>query len=104
MAISAPLKITLYDENDEPKAEYICQIIRSRFLKKAIELQGLQFKEKITADEADAIAGLIVDVFHNKFTVDQFWDDTSLTEAFAVINSIVARAERLFPNPPTQGK
>ncbi len=104
MVVAAPLKITLYDDADEAIAEYTCNLIRSRFLRKAIEIQSLQFKEHLSVEEADAVAGLIISIFNNKFTIDQFWDQTVLEEAWAVINSIIARAGNLMGNPPPQEK
>lgn len=104
MPISAPLKLILYDKDtDEIKDELSCTIIRSRFLKKALALQELQGKEKLTDDELDSIAGLVCQIFHNKITVDEFWDLTELEEAWTVINSIVSRAANLMGNPPPQG-
>jgi len=103
-SISAPLKITLYDpETDEVKAEYTCTIIRSRFLKKALALQHLQGQTEISDEDADAIAALICQVFKNKFTIDEFWDLSSLEEAWPILDSIIARASRLWGNPPPQG-
>ena len=104
MPISAPLMLTLYDKDtDEVKGELSCTIIRSRFLKKALALQDLQGKEKLTDLELDSIAGLVCQIFNNKINVEDFWDLTELEEAWAVINSIISRAANLMGNPPPQG-
>jgi len=108
MPISTPLKITLYDpETNEVRQEFSRSFIPWRILKKAIQLSktlaNLDQKD-ITEDDVDAIAGLVVDVFGDKFTVEELNQGADLAEMMAVLQAIIAKAEGMVPNPPPKGR
>jgi len=108
MPISTPLKITLYDpESNEVRKEFSRSFIPWRILKKAIQLSktlaNLDQKD-ITENDVDAIAGLVVDVFGDKFTVEELNQGADLAEMMAVLQAIIAKAEGMVPNPPPKGK
>jgi hypothetical protein len=108
MPIYAPIKITLYDpETDEIKKEYSRSFVPWRLLKRAISLsKNLSDinEENITPEDADAIASLVVDVFGDRFSVNELNDGADLGEMMTVLQAIIARAEGIVPNPPPLGE
>ena len=108
MAISAPLKITLYDpETSEVRKEYVRSFIPWRMLKKAVQLSKTLTKvdqENITDEQLDEVASLVVSVFGDQFTVEELNDGADLTEMMTVIQGIMAKEHGFNPNPPPPGK
>ena len=104
MPISAPLKITLYDpETNEVKKEFSRSFVPWRILKKAIQLSKTLAnidQAEITEADVDAIAGLVVDVFGDQFTVAELNDGADLSEMMTVLQSIISKAEGMVPNAP----
>ena len=104
MPISTPLKITIYDpETNEVRKEYSRSFIPWRILKKAIQISKTLAKmdqTEITEADVDAIAGLVVDVFVDQFTVAELNDGADLSEMMVVLQAIISRAEGMVPNPP----
>ena len=108
MPIFAPLKLTLYDpETDEVKAEYTRSYIPWKIAKKATRLmKSLKGKaeEDMTDEDYDATAGLVIEIFGDKFTVQDLDNGSDLDEMMAVISSIEARLAGISPNPHPKGK
>lgn len=107
MPISAPLKITLYDpETNEVRKEFVRSFVPWRLLKKAIQLsKSLKNLDEndLKEEDVDAIAGLVVDVFGDQFTVDELNQGADLAEMMTVMQAIVSKASGITPNPPPPG-
>jgi 23S rRNA G2069 N7-methylase RlmK/C1962 C5-methylase RlmI len=107
MPILTPLKITLYDpKTNEVKKEFSRSFVPWRILKKAIQLSKTLAnldQTDITEADVDAIAGLVVDVFGDQFTVAELNDGADLSEMMTVLQAIIAKAEGMVPNPPPRG-
>jgi hypothetical protein len=104
MANSTPLKITLYNpETDEVLAEYTRLFVPWRLLKVAVRMAKTINFESLTEADVDALAAMVVDVFGDKFTVDQVANGADVGEMVTVLNAIVARAQGAIPNPPPPG-
>ncbi len=94
------LKITLYDENNEVKAEYTRLFIPWKLLKASIRLMKKINLDDLTEEAADELAALVAEVFGNQFTVDQLNEGADISEMLTVIMAVAARANALNPTPP----
>lgn len=100
---ATPISITLYKENDEVKGEYQRVIIPWKMLKRALKFKGLD-ENSIDEKTFDALAGFVCELFGNKFTVDELGNGADISEVFAVIQSVVSRAQGYFGPNPQMGK
>jgi hypothetical protein len=96
----APITITLYDENDEIKGVYTRSIVPWEILKEAIKLQGIDMN-KVTEDDIDNMAGLVVALFGDKFSLEDLNKGSDVTDMMTVIQSVVAKSLKVFPTNPT---
>jgi hypothetical protein len=98
----APIEITLYEANDEIKATYSRSHIPWGLLKKAIELSSLTINPKTASiKEIDMIAGLVVEIFGNQFTIKDLDEGADIMELAMVVQSIISRAGNLVKQNPT---
>jgi hypothetical protein len=98
MGKGAPITITLYDENDEPKTQFQRLIVPWGMLKRAIRLSKDLDVENITEDSLDALSGFVVELFGNKFSIKDLEDGAELGEIIAVIQAVVSKARGVI-NP-----
>lgn len=108
-----PIKLTLYDANDEPIDTYERNRIPWGILKKAIALQAKvkdaetkeeakkwwqvwKNNEKATVEDAQilAISQFVVELFGNKFTVRQLEEGADTPEVMSVFRAVLARANQ----------
>lgn len=102
---TTPLVITLYDpETNEEKATFSRAFVPYKLLKAAIRLSKAIKPEDLNEDDADALASLVVEVFGNKFSVEDLNECSDITEMVTVLNMIMAKARGLMPNPTPPGK
>jgi hypothetical protein len=97
------LRITLYDpETNEEKATFTRMFVPWKLLKAAVRLsQELKGNELSEAD-ADALAGLVVEAFGNKFSIEDLNEGSDIGEMITVMNQIIGRASgAVAGNPPT---
>jgi hypothetical protein len=87
MAVAAPLKITLYNpETKEPIGEYICNFVPFKFLKLALRLAVSTININ-----ADALGGLIVELFGRQFSVDELMRQSDENDRIAILQAIMNR-------------
>jgi hypothetical protein len=101
--IGTPIKIMLYTSDGEVKQEYSCSLIPWGILKKAISLTQDIDQTKIGAQDLDAIAQLVVDVFGKQFSLADLDAGADIGEMMSVLQSVVSRASGLVnanPTPP----
>lgn len=98
---NTPIKITIYEANDEIKKEYSRTTIPWGVLKKAIALTKAIDKDDVGEADIDAIAGLIVEAFGNQFGIQDLDAGADINEMMAVLENIVARAGALVKANPT---
>lgn len=96
-----PLTIRLYDAEGK-YVEFNQMIIPWGIMKMAIAISENMNPEKPTAADIDALAGLVVAVFGNRFTLEELDKGAEVNEMLAVINNIVARATNLMQSNPTR--
>ena len=105
MALTTPMTITLYDpKTDEVKETYTRLFVPWKLLKQAVRLTKDLDPNNMTEDSMDALAGLVVEVFGNKFSVADLNEGADVSEMIAVLNTIVTRAGgAVAANPPPPG-
>ncbi len=96
-----PLTIRLYDPEGE-HVEFSQMIIPWGIMKMAIAISENMDPDKPTAADIDALAGLVVAVFGNRFTLEELDRGAEVSEMMTVINNIVARANNLLKSNPTR--
>lgn len=101
MIPGTPVTITLYDANDEVIATYSRTMIPWGILKKAIALTKSLDAEKVSSEEIDAIAGLIVETFGSQFSIQDLDKGADVMEMVSVLQNIVTRASALVQANPT---
>lgn len=102
MPKNAPMVIHLYGEDNEVVKSFTRSFIPWKILKKAIKLsQDFDFNH-LKAEDVDQIAGLVVEVFGDQFTIEDLDKGADVSEMLVVIQNIVARANeiQLNPTPP----
>jgi len=90
-----PIRLTIYDpETNEVKAEHTTMIVPWKLLKKAISLAKTlnTNPDEMSDSDIDSLAGLVVEVFGGKFTVDELDNGADVSEMMAVIQQILAKA------------
>ena len=100
---NSPIQITIYDENDEVKLECKRLIIPWGMLKKALKLAKLEENQN-QEEMFDDVANLIVEIFGNKFTLEDLEKGADIGEVFAVFKSIVSKASGYADPNLTAGK
>lgn len=101
MSALAPIKLTLYNpETDEVIKEYTRSFIPWELLKRAMRLQKTLNAEEFDENDLDEMAGLVVAVFGDQFTVEQINSGADMGEMMAVITAIISRAYQLMGNSP----
>jgi len=98
----SPITLTLYGANDEKVGEYSRTIIPWGILKRAIRLSKSMDKENPTDEDMDALAGLVMEVFGNQFTVEDLDNGADVSEMVAVLTAIMSKANAVMPKNPTQ--
>jgi len=125
--MTAPIKITLYDANNEVVGEFERAVIPWGLLKRAIRLSEEinaasepvvepapsdwmgRFKRwlhrndrQVTGEEKmmDKIAEFVVEVFGGRFTVKQLDEGAEIGEMMTVLQAIITRAQVLGPTNP----
>jgi len=97
---ATPMVITLYDpETNEVKATYSRMLVPWKVLKMAVRLAKTMNAENMTEDDVDALAGMIVEVFGNQFSVQDLNEGADIGEMMTVLNTIIAKARGGMPNP-----
>lgn len=96
--MSSPICLTIYNENDEIKAEFQRLIIPWGMLKRALKFKGLN-EANIDEQTFDELAGFVCELFGNKVTRQDIESGADISEVFAVIQAVVTRAGGYFgPN------
>ena len=93
-----PIEITLYDENDEVKATFTRSIIPWKILKKAVRFSRNVDLDNISEDVIDELAGLIVEAFGDKFTIEDLDEGADVGDMISVIKGIISKATKII-NP-----
>ncbi len=99
-----PISIKLYGPDDEELKTCTRSVIPWGILKKAIRINqtiGKKAGGDLDEEDVDALAGLVVEIFGDQFTVEDLDKGADVSEMMAVIQAIVARAGALVQADPT---
>ena len=93
----APISITLYDENDEPKATFERSVLRWGILKKAMKIAKAMDTEKNALDDEtlDMVSAFVCELFQNQFTREALEAGADIPEVMTVFREVVKRAGSL---------
>lgn len=87
-----PIRLTLYDpETNEVVSEHTRIFVPWGVLKKAVGLMDMD-RKNLTAEDVDTIAGIVCEVFGNKFSIADLDRGADLEEMMAVVDGVIARA------------
>ena len=102
MLKNAPMVVHLYGEDNEVLKTFTRSFVPWKMLKKAVKLSKEVNFEDLKAEDVDQIAGLVVEVFSDQFSLEDLDNGADVGEMLAVIENIVARAHgvSLNPTPP----
>ncbi len=102
MPKNTPMVITMYGEDNEVVATYNRSFVPWKMLKKAVKLSKEVDFEQLKAEDIDQVAGLVVEVFGDQFTIEDLDNGADVSEMLVVIQNIVSRANgiQLNPTPP----
>lgn len=100
MPPSAPIKITLYGQDDADNKTFQRLIVPWGFLKRAIRLSKDMNAAEITEEQVDAISDLLIEFFRNVFNREELEAGADVSEILACFQAIVNKAKGLLPNPP----
>lgn len=97
-----PIEITLYNpETNEPIQTFVRSFVPWAVLKQALAMQQTLQGGDLTGEDLDALAGLVVTVFGDKFSVEQATQGADAGEMIAVIKAVVSRASQFVSGNPT---
>lgn len=111
-----PIKITLYNQENEPEHEYVQPVITFEMLLAATQLAEAMksaeepqakrrwwWQKPITRESAqiDALLSLVTAFFNNQFTVAELRRGADVGEVMAVFQAILARAGSIMQANPT---
>jgi hypothetical protein len=102
MSEITPMVIHLYGEDDELKKTFSRSFVPWKVLKMAVRLAPVLEGGTIDAEAVDALAGLVVEVFGNQFSVEELSDGADLSEMMTVLQTITAKARGGLAGNPTK--
>lgn len=94
-----PMTIRLYDPEGEYR-EFTQMIVPWGIFKIAVRISESLDPEKLTDKDIDALAGLVVTAFGNRFSIEDLNNGATIEEMMTVINMIVARAQSGIESNP----
>ena len=95
------LQITLYDKDDAVKDTYTRSFVPWKLLKQAVRISKAVDQNDLKEEDLDLLAGLVVEVFGNKFSVEDLNDGADVEAMVAVLNTILSKARLSMPANPT---
>jgi len=105
---STPMTITLYNLESEVVATHTRLFVPWKILKRAVTLsKRISISgdlEDLKEEDMDELAALVVEVFGNKFSVEELNEGADVGEMVTVLNTIIGKAVGNMPNPTPPGK
>lgn len=102
--MGTPMVIHFYGDEGEVEKTFNQSFVPWKMLKKAVKLAAILEKDDPDESDIDAIAGLVVATFQDRFTVDDLDRKADLTEMLAVVKQIISTAKAVELNPTPPGK
>lgn len=103
-----PISITLYDADDEVIQTYTRSVVPWGILKRAVKMAkrlnvDMEDISNLNEEVIDELAGLVVIIFGDKFSIDDLDKGADISDMVAVIQQIVSKAGGLVPNAKPRG-
>lgn len=100
-----PISITLYDADDAPVKTFTRSVVPWGILKRAIKMakhlnSNVLDVKNLNEDLMDELAGLVVTIFGDRFSIEDLDKGADITDMVTVIEQIVSKAGGLVPNQP----
>lgn len=102
--MSTPMVIHFYGPNDEVQSTFSRSFVPWKLLKEAVKISKTLDQNDLTEENVNELAGLVVAVFSDQFTVEEVNNQADVAEMIAVLNQIVSTASGGLGNPTTPGK
>lgn len=99
--MSSPMVIHLYSPDSEVEKSFSQSFVPWKLLKEAVRISKTLNKDEMQEEDVNALAGLVVAVFGDRFTVEDLNNKADVAEMVAVLNQIVATASGGMPANPT---
>ena len=99
-----PIELTLYNpETNEAVETFVRSFVPWGILKKALAMQQTLQAGELSEDTLDELAGLVVAVFGDRFTLEQVTEGADAGEMITVIQAVISRASQFVGggNPTT---
>ena len=89
-----PIKLTLYDTNDEEIRTEECRVVPWGMLKKALAIGT----KKDTEQTFDGISDFVVELFKGRLTKTELEENADTGEVLAVFQTVFITAKNNIPN------
>lgn len=99
-----PISITLYGEENEILSTHTRMFVPWKLLKAAVRLSKELDANDMSEADVDALAGLVVEAFGNKFSVDDLNEHADVSDMVVVLQAIVSKASNGLGNFTRPGK
>jgi hypothetical protein len=99
--MSKPLQLNFYNEDGTAEKTFTRSFVPWRIMKRAAKLMRLDV-DNMDEETVQEMSALVVDVFGDKFSIDDVNDRTKPDEMMAVLNGIMAMVNGT-QDPPLPG-
>ena len=100
---NTPMVIHLYGEDNEVTKTVTRSFVPWKLLKEAVKIASHLKPDEMGDEDVDALAGLVVAIFGDQFTVEELNNSADISEMIAVLNQIVSKASSGMANPIQPG-
>lgn len=101
--MGTPMIIHFYGQDNEVVKQFTRSFVPWKLLKEAVRISKTLDKDNLGEKDIDELAGLVVAVFGDQFTVEEVNNQADVAEMVAVLNQIVATAGGGLENPTKPG-
>lgn len=101
--MGTPMILHFYGPDNEVVKQFTRSFVPWKLLKEAVRISKTLDQESLDDKNVDDLAGLVVAVFGDQFTLDEVNNQADVAEMVAVLNQIVATASGGLANPTKPG-
>lgn len=101
--MGTPMIIHFYGQDNEVVKQFTRSFVPWKLLKEAVRISKTLDQDNLGEKDVDELAGLVVAVFGDQFTVEEVNNQADVAEMVAVLNQIVATAGGGLENPTKPG-
>lgn len=101
--MGTPMVIHFYGKDNEVVKQFSRSFVPWKLLKEAVRVSKTLDQENLGEKDVDELAGLVVAVFGDQFTVEEVNEQADVAEMVAILNQIVTTAGGGLVNPTKPG-